>query len=91
MQWPLIGSVPFMAKYTNPADAFSALNKAYGEIVTLKLGPLNTMVVSGLDNIRQILVTRAQFFDSRPGFQRYHMLFENNKDNCKWTISLTFI
>lgn len=75
-----------MAKYSNPADAFEALYKKYGDIVSLKLGPMDAIVVSGLETIRQILVTRAQYFDSRPPFERFHMLFDNNKDNCKHRI-----
>lgn len=80
---PIIGNLACMGGYEVPYQAFDALAKQYGPIISLKLGAVQTVVVNGIDNIKEVLITKTTHFDSRPNFRRYHDLFSGNKQNCK--------
>lgn len=84
--YPIIGSLPTMGGYEVPYQAFDTLAKQYGPIISLKLGSVPTVVVNGIDNIKEVLITKTTHFDSRPNFRRYHDLFSGNKQNCKCNI-----
>ncbi|XP_063985741.1 cytochrome P450 307a1-like [Diachasmimorpha longicaudata] len=80
--WPIIGSLDVLGRYDVPYKAFAELAKEYNsQIIKLRLGSLNCMVVNGLENIREILYTKGTHFDSRPNFTRYNQLFGGDKDN----------
>lgn len=81
----LIGNLDSLNGYEIPYQAFSVLEKQYGKIVKLQLGRVPSMVINGVDAIKEVLVTKGHHFDSRPNFKRYHMLFSGNKENCKCT------
>lgn len=80
---PIIGHMHLLGKYEIPYQAFTALREKYGDLIKLKLGFVNTLVVNGQKNIREVLVTKGHLFDSRPDFERYQKLFGGNKENCK--------
>lgn len=81
--FPIIGNLPSMGGYEVPYQAFDALAKQYGPIISLRLGSVPTVVVNGIENIKEVLITKTTLFDSRPNFRRYHDLFSGNKQNCK--------
>lgn len=82
--FPIIGSLTVMGGYEVPYQAFDVLAKQYGPIISLRLGSVPTVVVNGIDNIKEVLITKTTHFDSRPNFRRYHDLFSGNKQNCKF-------
>lgn len=82
--WPIIGSLHILGKYDVPYKAFGELAKTYNsQIIKLQLGSVPCVVVNGLENIKEILITKGPHFDSRPNFVRYNLLFSGDKENCK--------
>ena len=81
--WPIIGSLHLLGGYEVPYQAFNDLGSRYGDIVSLDLGSVRCLVVNGLENIREVLMTKGPHFDSRPNFRRYHQIFSGDKENCK--------
>lgn len=81
--WPVIGSLHLLGGYEVPYQAFTPLAQRFGKIFRLDLGSQPCVVVNGLDNIREVLMTKGTHFDSRPNFRRYHQLFSGDKENCK--------
>lgn len=85
--WPVLGSLHILGRYDVPYKAFGDLVKAYNsQVIKLKMGSLPCVVVNGLENIKEVLITKGHHFDSRPNFIRYHLLFCGNKENCKYFI-----
>lgn len=84
MSLPILGNLYSMAGYELPYQSFAALAKKFGDIINLKLGFQQAVVVNGIDNIKEVLITKSAHFDSRPNFKRYHDLFSGNKENCKY-------
>lgn len=83
MPLPIIGNLACLDGYEVPYQAFSVLREKYGDIISLKLGSVPTLVVNGIDNIKEVMVKKGAHFDGRPNFRRYHQLFSGNKENCK--------
>lgn len=81
---PIIGNLACMGGYEVPFQAFDDLAKKYGPIISLRLGSVPTVVINGIDNIKEVLITKSSHFDSRPNFERYNVLFSGNKQNCKY-------
>lgn len=81
--YPIVGNLPCLDGYDVPYQAFDGLAKKFGSIISLRLGSVPTVVVNGIDNIKEVLIAKASHFDSRPNFRRYHDLFSGNKQNCK--------
>lgn len=81
---PFIGHLHLLGGYEVPYQAFTALSVKYGDLIRLKLGSVQSVVVNGQKNIREVLVTKGHLFDSRPNFERYQRLFGGNKENCKY-------
>lgn len=79
----IVGNLDALDGYEIPYKAFSVLAEKYGNIIKLQLGSVPSMVINGVENIKEVLVNKGHHFDSRPNFQRYHMLFSGNKENCK--------
>lgn len=88
--FPIIGNLPSMGGYEVPYQAFDVLAKQYGPIISLRLGSVPTVVVNGIENIKEVLIKKATHFDSRPNFRRYHDLFSGNKQNCKFYFLFQF-
>lgn len=82
--FPIIGNLGCLNGYDVPYQAFSNLGKQYGPIISLRLGSVPTVVVNGIENIKEVLITKSSHFDGRPDFRRYHDLFSGNKQNCKY-------
>lgn len=82
--WPILGSLHILGRYDVPYKAFADLVKKYNsQVIKLRMGSVPCVVVNGLENIKEVLITKGQHFDSRPNFVRYHLLFCGNKENCK--------
>lgn len=82
--YPIVGNLPCLDGYDVPYQAFDDLANKFGSIISLRLGSVPTVVVNGIDNIKEVLIAKASHFDSRPNFRRYHDLFSGNKQNCKY-------
>lgn len=89
--FPIIGNLASLDGYEVPYQAFGVLAKRYGPIISLRLGSVPTVVVNGIDNIKEVLITKSSHFDSRPNFRRYHDLFSGNKQNCKLYICVCYV
>ncbi|XP_066996016.2 cytochrome P450 307a1-like [Anabrus simplex] len=87
--WPVIGSLHLLAGYDVPYQAFGVLAKNYGNVFKLHLGSVPCLVVNGLENIKEVLLTKGTHFDGRPNFSRYNQLFCGDKENslafCDWS------
>nr|XP_034180823.1 cytochrome P450 307a1-like [Osmia lignaria] len=88
--WPILGSLHILGRYNVPYKAFGDLVKEYDcEVIKLRMGSVPCVVVNGLENIKEVLITKGHHFDSRPNFDRYHLLFGGNKENslafCNWS------
>ncbi|KAK0166556.1 hypothetical protein PV328_004963 [Microctonus aethiopoides] len=88
--WPIIGSLHILGQYDVPYKAFSVLEKMYNSpVIKLKLGSVQCVIINGLENIKEVLYTKGQDFDSRPNFLRYNKLFAGSKENslafCDWS------
>lgn len=81
--FPIIGHMHLLGGYEVPYQAFTELGKKYGNVIRLKLGSVKCVVVNEQENIREVLVTKGNHFDSRPNFERYEQLFCGNRFNCK--------
>lgn len=88
--YPIIGNLASLDGYEVPYQAFGVLAKRFGPIISLRLGSVPSVVVNGIDNIKEVLITKSSHFDSRPNFRRYHDLFSGNKQNCKCAV-LVFV
>jgi cytochrome P450 family 307 subfamily A len=53
----------------------------YGPVVGLRLGLMRCAVVQNDELIREVLITKADHFDSRPNFVRFHAIFGGSKKN----------
>lgn len=82
--WPILGSLHILGRYDVPYKAFGDLVRDYDcQVIKLRMGSVPCVVVNGLENIREVLTIKGHHFDSRPNFNRYHLLFGGNKENCK--------
>lgn len=90
--WPILGSLHLLGKYEVPYMAFGELAKTYSsQVIKLRMGSVPCVVVNGLENIKEVLITKGHQFDSRPNFSRYHRLFCGDKENCKHHFRRNFI
>lgn len=83
---PLVGSVSLfsLGAYEVPYMAFEPLVKKYNsQVIRMRLGQLDCVVVNGLENIKEVMIQKGHLFDSRPNFERYNRLFDGDKSNCK--------
>ncbi|XP_023641004.1 cytochrome P450 76C4-like [Capsella rubella] len=60
---PIIGNVHLIGK--NPHRSFADLSKMYGPVMSLKLGFLNSVVISSRDAAREVLRTHDQILSAR--------------------------
>lgn len=79
----VFGNLESLQGYEVPYQAFTDLGQKYGNVVKLQMGSVPSMVINGVENIKEVLVSKGHHFDARPNFKRYHLLFGGNKENCK--------
>lgn len=87
--FPIIGSSHIVAKYRNAWDAFSDLRGHYGDVYAISLGSRRCLVVSSVEALREVLVTKAADFADRPDSLRYHAIFKDDRNLsialCDWS------
>lgn len=87
--WPIIGSSHIVARYPNAWDAFSDLRRQYGDVYAISLGSRRCLVVSSVEALREVLVTKAADFADRPDSLRYHAIFKDDRNLsialCDWS------
>lgn len=72
-----------LAKYPeNPWDGFDAIRKRYGDIVYLRLGAYDFLLVSSLKHIKEVLIIKPDQFLNRPHFERYKCIFGGDQENA---------
>lgn len=79
----IVGNLDVLDGYDIPYKAFSDLAQKYGKIIKLRLGNVPSLVINGVENIKEVLIHKGHHFNARPNFKRYHKLFSGNKENCK--------
>lgn len=86
---PIIGCSHIVGRYPNAWDAFCDLRRRYGDVYSINLGSRRCLVVSSVDALREVLVTKATDFSDRPDSLRYHAIFKNNRNLsialCDWS------
>ncbi|XP_078573745.1 cytochrome P450 2U1-like [Branchiostoma floridae x Branchiostoma japonicum] len=63
--WPLLGNGPMLAKSTFLPATLTELSKQYGDVMTIWIGRVPAIVLTGYETIRTALVKRAEDFSSR--------------------------
>lgn len=79
---PLIGHLHLLSRHETPLQAFSALSRSFGEVFGFQMGNTKCVVVSGQQNIREILIKNGHHFDSRPTIERFDYLC-GKKNDCQ--------
>lgn len=79
----LIGNLDLLSGYETPFQAFGVLKETYGNVFSLQMGSVPAVVVNGYENIKEVLLTKGEKFDARPNFNRFNILFDGDKENCK--------
>lgn len=79
----ITGNLKIFHGYDIPYKAFSDLAQKYGKIFKLKIGNVPSLVVTGMENIMEVLIHNGHHFNARPNFKRYHVIFQGSKENCK--------
>lgn len=82
--WPVIGSLHLLGGYDIPYKAFTELGRKYGDVFRLQMGSVPCIIVNGLEQIREVLLTKSNFFDGRPDIRRYNQLFNMDRNHCKY-------
>ncbi|XP_035658230.1 cytochrome P450 2J6-like [Branchiostoma floridae] len=69
---PGLGAIPFLG--LAPHETLMTMSKAYGDIMSVRLGPKLAVVLNGQRAIHQALIKRAGVFSDRPGFELVNMV-----------------
>ena len=84
LKLPLIGNLYKLVFYVNnPWEGFDFLRKNYGDIVSLRLGEYNFVLLSSLKLIHNVLIINGDQFAHRPHFERYKCIFGGDQENGK--------
>ena len=57
--------------------------KVYGPIFQMKLGSVNSVIVSSEKDLKEVLHTKGDHFDGRPDFRRFDFMFGGTRRNGK--------
>lgn len=80
---PLIGHMHYLAKYADhPWKGFNSIRKRYGDIVYLRLGDYDFLLISSMKYIKEVLITKSELFLNRPHFERYKCIFGGDQGNA---------
>ncbi|XP_078579510.1 cytochrome P450 2U1-like [Branchiostoma floridae x Branchiostoma japonicum] len=63
--WPLLGNLPMLSKSAFLSATLMELSKQYGDVMTIWMGRVPAIVLTGHETIRNALVKRAEDFSSR--------------------------
>nr|ATB56332.1 CYP307A1 [Panonychus citri] len=89
-RFPIIGHLHLLAKFPDdPWKGFEAIRQRFGDVVSLRLGSVDAIMVSSLETIKEVLLTKGKIFSDRPDFYRYHLIFGGDRQNalalCDWS------
>ncbi|OTF72395.1 cytochrome P450-like protein, partial [Euroglyphus maynei] len=87
---PIIGNIHQLAGYSdNPWAGFDEFRRKFGPICRLQLGKFPTILISSVDAMREVLITKGEHFADRPHFNRHALYFNMDRQNalalCDWT------
>lgn len=82
---PFIGNLMSLSGSDLPCKAFEGVAQKYGPVVGLRLGTIPAVICTGIDSIKEVLLTKSAQFDNRPDFHRFNVMFNGNKNQCKET------
>ncbi|KAL3861233.1 hypothetical protein ACJMK2_007281 [Sinanodonta woodiana] len=77
--FPLVGNIWELTSHPDLRITLQRLQKKYGDIYTLYLGPVPTIVVCGYDAIREIFIKRGIEFSDRPAANLPIIMFNGGK------------
>ena len=82
---PFLGNFLQLRTATHPADKMDEWAKQFGPVYVMRIFNQNRVVVSGYNELVEMLVTKGKAFGGRPMYYRYSLIF-NKKDmifnNC---------
>ena len=70
--WPVLGYLPNLGRY--PHRKLTSLRYEFGDIYQIQMGSWPTIVLNGMDTIKQALYKQAEDFAGRPGFFSFDYL-----------------
>ncbi|XP_053214587.1 cytochrome P450 307a1-like [Panonychus citri] len=87
---PIVGHLHLLAKYPDePWKGFEEIREKFGDVVALKLGIFDTIMVSSFETIKEVLITKGKFFLNRPDFYRFELMFGGDREKalplCDWS------
>ena len=75
--------MPYLVKYAdNPWRGFDSIRKRYGDIVYLRLGDYDFLLISSMKYIKEVLISKSELFLNRPRFERYKCIFGGDQGNA---------
>lgn len=87
---PFIGHIYLMRDYQHsPWEGFNAIREEYGDIVSLKMGIHDMILLSSVEAIKEVLLKKGNIFADRPSFPRHDIVFGGDKEHslalCNWS------
>ncbi|KAL2769331.1 steroid 17-alpha-hydroxylase/17,20 lyase precursor [Daubentonia madagascariensis] len=76
---PLVGSLPFLPRHGHQHVNFFKLQKKYGPIYSVRMGPKTTVVVSHYQLAKEVLIKKGKDFSGRPQVTSLDILSDNQK------------
>ena len=77
------------AYHENPWEGFSSMARKLGDVYFVQMGIRKILVVSSLESIREVLLSKGDVFVNRPDFQMYNAIFNGDRENalalCDWS------
>ncbi len=72
--FPILGHLPFLGK--NVPETLHAMSGKYGSVFAIRMGSRPTVVVSGYDVIRDVIIRQGTDFAGRPDFMSWKLFGE---------------
>lgn len=72
--FPVIGHLPLLG--SKPHLTLTDMSRKYGSVFRLRMGSRPTVVINGLEMIREALIGQAEVFAGRPDFYSFRFLAE---------------
>jgi len=87
---PIVGHMLSLVKYANdPWKGFDSFRKKFGDVVYMRLGGYDFLLISSVKHMKEVLITKGELFANRPHFERYKSVFGGDQENalalCDWS------
>uniref|UniRef100_A0A2K6EHH2 Steroid 17-alpha-hydroxylase/17,20 lyase n=1 Tax=Propithecus coquereli TaxID=379532 RepID=A0A2K6EHH2_PROCO len=76
---PLVGSLPFLPRHGHQHVNFFKLQKKYGPIYSVRMGPKTLVIVGHYQLAKEVLVKKGKDFSGRPQVASLDILSDNQK------------